>query len=173
MSLTKKNLRVRGIIVVSQSSKSSESSNNLSVLDRVSLNNADRLIIGQLNINSSKNKFEMLQEIVQYKLDNLLVSETKVDPSFPSSQFEMESFSSSLRVGRNDSGGGIMPFFRDETPLKLLRQYKRNSSVENMFIEINLQSKNWLLSCSYKRNLILLNNHIQNISRGLDFYSSK
>ena len=44
---------------------------------------------------------------------------------------------------------------------------------ENIFIEINLRSKKWLLSCSYNPNLTLLNNHIQNISRGLDFYLLK
>ena len=44
----------------SQSAQSKESSNDLSVLDCVRLNNAARLIIGHLNINSLKNKFEML-----------------------------------------------------------------------------------------------------------------
>ena len=39
--------------------------------------------------------------------------------------------------------------------------------------EINLRSRKWLLSCSYNPRWTLLNNHIQNISRGLDFYSSK
>ena len=59
----------------SQSAKS-ESSNNLSILDRVRLNNTDRLIIGHLNINSLRNKFEMLREILLDKLESLLVSET-------------------------------------------------------------------------------------------------
>ena len=66
-----------------------------------------------------------------------------------------------------------MLFVREEIPSKLLSEYKPNSSVENIFIEINLRSKKWLLSCCYNPNLTLLNNHIQNISRGLDFYSSK
>ena len=48
----------------SQSAKSKESSNDVSVIDHVRLNNADRLIIGHLNINSLRNKFEMLQEFV-------------------------------------------------------------------------------------------------------------
>ena len=51
------------------------------------MNNADRVTIGDLKINSLRSKFEMLREIVQGKLDILLISETKVDPSFPSSQF--------------------------------------------------------------------------------------
>ena len=66
-----------------------------------------------------------------------------------------------------------MLFVREEIPSKLLSEYKPNSSVENIFIEINLRSKKWLLSCSYNPNLTLLNNHIQNISRGVDFHSSK
>ena len=51
------------------------------------MNNADRVTIGDLKINSLRSKFEMLREIVQGKLDILLISEKKVDPSFPSSQF--------------------------------------------------------------------------------------
>ena len=70
----------------SQSVKSKESSNDLSILDHVRLNNANRLIISHLNINSLRNNFEVLREIVQDKLDILLISETKADPSFPSSQ---------------------------------------------------------------------------------------
>ena len=112
----------------------------------------------------------MLREIVQDKLDILLISERKVDPSFPSSQFAIESFSSPFRLDRNSSGGGIVLFVREEIPSKLLSEYKSNSSVENIFIETNLRSKTWLLSCSYILNFTLLNNHVQNTSRGLDFY---
>ena len=65
-----------------------------------------------------------------------------------------------------------MLFFWEEVPSKLLNEYKPNSSVENIFIEINFRSKKWLLSCSYNPNLTILNNHAQNINRGLDFYSS-
>ena len=53
-----------------------------------------------------------------------------------------------------------MLFVREKIPLKLLRRYKSNSSVENIFIEINLQLKKWLLPCSYNPHLTLLNNHI-------------
>lgn len=52
----------------SQFDKNSDWSNNLSVLDWVRLNNVNRLIIYHLNVNSLKNKPEMLREIVQDKL---------------------------------------------------------------------------------------------------------
>ena len=90
-------------------SSQSIKSNDLYVLDRVRLNNADMLIIGHLNINSLRNKFEMLREIVQDKLNIMLISETKSScPSFPSSQFSIKDFSSPFWRGRNSSGGGIM-----------------------------------------------------------------
>ena len=75
----------------------------------------------------------MLQEIVQDKLDILLISETKVDHTFSSSQFAIEGFGSPFRLDRNSSGGGIMLFVREEIPSKLLSKYKPNSSVENVF----------------------------------------
>ena len=87
----------------------------------------------------------MLPEIVHDKLDILLVSETKVDPSFPSNQFAMDGFSFPFRLDRNSLGGGIMLFVREEIPSKLLSEYKPNSSVENIFAEIILRSKKWLL----------------------------
>ena len=96
----------------------------------------------------------MLQEIVQEKMDILLVSGTKLDPFFPSSQFAIKDFSVPFRLDRNISGGGIMLFVREEIPSKHLSQYKPSSSVENIFIEINLQSKKWLLSCSYNLTII-------------------
>ena len=114
----------------------------------------------------------MLHQIVRQKLDILLVSETKVDPSFPSSNLRWRVLALHFKLDRNSSGGGIMLFVREEIPSKLLSEYKPNSSVENIFSEINLRSKKWLVSCSCSPNLTLLSNHIRNISRGLDFYSS-
>ena len=55
-------------------------------------------------------KFEMLREIFQDKLDILLVSETKVDLSFSSSQFALKDFNVPFRLDRNSSGGGTMLF---------------------------------------------------------------
>ena len=115
----------------------------------------------------------MLREIPQDKLDILLISETKVNSSFSSRQFAIDGFNYPFRLDRNSSGGGIKLFVREEIPSKILSEYKPNSSVENIFVEINLRSKKRLLSCSYNPNLTLLKNHIQNISKGLDFYSAK
>ena len=43
----------------------------------------NKLIFGHLNINSLKNKFDLSSEQVKGTIDILMVSETKLDDSFP------------------------------------------------------------------------------------------
>ena len=56
--------------------------NNNSNLHQIRINNLSRIIFGQLNINSFRNKFEQLTYIVNNKIDILMVSETKLDVSY-------------------------------------------------------------------------------------------
>ena len=55
--------------------------------------NKNRLIIGNLNINSIPNKFDQLKLFVQGKVDILIVTETKLDSTFPTSQFMIDGYS--------------------------------------------------------------------------------
>ena len=52
-------------------------------LENIRRKNINRLIFAQLNINSLRNKFESLQYIINKNTDVLLISETKIDSSFP------------------------------------------------------------------------------------------
>ena len=76
------------------------------VLEKIRVKNINRLIIGTLNINSLANKFEQLKVIVRNNLDVLVIIETKLDESFPTSQFLIEGFSQPFRLDRNRYGGG-------------------------------------------------------------------
>ena len=49
------------------------------VLKNIRLAKVNRLICAQLNINSIRNKFESLKEIVSTNVDILLICETKLD----------------------------------------------------------------------------------------------
>ena len=55
--------------------------------------NQNKLVIAHININSLRNKFELLTEKTKVNVDILLTSETKIDESFPDSQFKINSFS--------------------------------------------------------------------------------
>ena len=53
--------------------------------------NINKLVFGQLNINSPRNKFHMLSEMIK-DFDVLMISETKLDNSFPKSPFSIEGY---------------------------------------------------------------------------------
>ena len=56
------------------------------------INNINSLISGQPNINSMRNKFEQRSTIVNSKIDILMISETKLDETFPATQFLLQGF---------------------------------------------------------------------------------
>ena len=73
--------------------------------------NPNRIIIAHLNINSIRNKFEMLKEAVGNKTDILLISETKLDDTFLLNQFILEGFTPPYRLHRTTYGGGLILIF--------------------------------------------------------------
>ena len=91
-----------------------------SVLKSLRKDNLDKLIYAHLNINLIRNKFDYLSEQIRGNVDILLVSETKIDVSFPQVQFVIDGFSAPYRLDRNSLGGGLMLFVREDIPSNLL-----------------------------------------------------
>ena len=107
----------------------------LSLNELITKNN-EKLIIGHLNINFIENKFEALVSLVKDKLDIIMISETKIDESFPESQFTMEGYSKPFRRHRNSHGGGLLIYISDDIPCKEIRTHKLPDDIEGIFIEI-------------------------------------
>ena len=61
--------------------------NLISSLKALKTKNSKRLVFGNLNINTINNKFEQFKYIIKNNIDVLIVTETKLDSSFPSGQF--------------------------------------------------------------------------------------
>ena len=59
----------------------------LSILNKRRKDNSDRLIFGNLNNDSINSKFDQMKFLLQGKVDTLVLSETKLDNSFPTNQF--------------------------------------------------------------------------------------
>ena len=60
--------------------------------------NLNKLIIGHLNINSLRNKFELLTHQIKDNIDTFMISEAKFDASFRTSQFFKNGFSNTHRL---------------------------------------------------------------------------
>ena len=152
-----------------KSSENSNRSNATVTLQNLRLENPNRIMSGQLNINSIRNKFEMLTSLIANEIDVLLLSETKLDETFPLEQFLISGFAKLLRLDRNSKGGGIMLFIRDNIPFRLLKLGNLPSNTEALFIEINFRKKIWLC-CGYNPNKSLINKFIYDIGKVLDSY---
>ena len=94
--------------------------------------NPFRVIIGHININSFRNKFELILSFINYNLDILVISETKIDDTFPDSQFLIEGFSVPCRLDRADKGGGILPYIREDIPSKRIKMSHLTSEIMNL-----------------------------------------
>ena len=75
-----------------------------------------QLVISHLNINSLRNKFDSLKRLVKNSLDVFMISETKLDETFPEGQFLMDGFTPPYRMDRNTNGGGIALYIREDIP---------------------------------------------------------
>ena len=116
-----------------------------SEIKNLRLRNVNKVIIGNININSLPNKFEQLKELVIKHIDDLVISETKLDDSFPTSQFLMKGFAEPFRLDRNRKGGGVMIYIPDDIPNRLSLKHVFPSDIEGLYTELNFRKCKWLL----------------------------
>ena len=73
----------------------------------------------------------LLAHQVKGNIDIVMISETKLDESFPSSQFFLRGYSVPFRFNRNGNGGDILLYIKDDIPSKLLSM---NKNIERFFV---------------------------------------
>ena len=142
------------------SGKESENNDPYQTLNSIRVSNVDRLIIGQLNINSLKNKLEGLKLIVKGNIDILIITESKLDDTFPINQFIIQGFAPPFRADSNKNGGGVIIYVREDIPSREMTVHPTAINFEGIFFEINLKKSKWLLFGGY-------NPHKDNISNFL------
>ena len=129
------------------------------ILKKIRINNVKRVAIGHININSIRNKFDMLTSMVKDNIDILMVSETKLDSSFPQAQFGIDGYALPLRYDRNSHGGGILLFIRGDIPTKII-SITPLKNFEGMFVELDFYNKKIISCCSYNSRKNLFSNHL-------------
>ena len=76
-----------------------------------------------------------------------MISETKPDASFPTTQFLINGYTSPYRLDWNRKDRGILVYVRQDIPSKLITTTLPNA--EGFFLEINLRKKKLIISCLY------------------------
>ncbi len=106
-------------------------------------------IIAHLNINSIRNKFCELKDLITTSsLDIVVISETKIDNTFPSSQFQIPGYKTPYREDRNAHGGGLLVYVKNSIKSKRSNNLE-DSQIENICLEINLKNQKWFLVATY------------------------
>ena len=113
-------------------------------LQKIRSSNINRLIVGQVNINSLKSKFEGITNLIIH-IDILVLTET----TFPKNQFLIHGYSPPFRQDRNSNGGGVMIYVREDFPCKMLSKHDTPDDFESIVLELNLRKVKWFLFGGY------------------------
>ena len=105
-------------------------------------------------------------------LDILIITETKLDNTFPVSQFHIDGFSKPYRLDRNRNGDGVIIYVREDIPSKILTKHVLPTDIEALFIELNFRKCKWLLSGIYHPPSQSDQYFFDRLDNALDVYSN-
>ena len=149
-----------------------ESVDVLQILSNSRLKNPKNVIFSYLNINSIRNKFENLQEVIKENVDILAIAETKIDSSFPKSQFLLNGFHNPYRLDVTKNSGGILVYVKSRLPSRRLTQYLLPNDIQAIAIELNLRKEKWLVVSIYKPPSQNNKYFLEELTKMIDYYSN-
>ena len=135
----------RGSDVASATGKS-----DLQMLHDLRFEYLKNLLCSYLNINILRNKMHDLRLIIHdVPLDYFVISETKLDNSFPNAQLTINNYEIRARRDRDKHGSGLIEFVRKGLNCKRLRKYG-SLNIEVICSEVTISNKNWVIFNKYR-----------------------
>ena len=145
--------------------------NGIANVEKIRKKNPKSVLIGYININSIRNKLVNLVSICSDNFDILAVAETKIDASFPNSQFYVKGYKMPHRLDVSEFSGGILVYIRDWLPSARLNSFTLPQDIQIVPIKLNLLKAKWLTIFIYrppKQNLSYFLSYLEKI---IDFYN--
>ena len=135
--------------------------------------NLSNLTFSYLNINLIRNKFSNLFDMIDQNIDIICLAETKLDDSFPASNFLIPGYTSPYRLDINSKSGGLLVYIKETIPSKKLKQLILPKNLQILPIEINLRKSKWLIIPVYRPPSTPENYFIENMNKIIEYYSHK
>ena len=77
--------------------------------------------------------------MVTKEIDVLMITKTKLDDSFPASQFVIQGFCTPFRLDQNKNGGGTLLYIRSNITSTKLNKYIIKNQIEAFSAEIRIR----------------------------------
>ena len=119
-------------------------------LKNLRIENPANPIFAYLNINSIRNKFNDLQEVIKSNIDVVMIAETKTDAPFTTAQFLLDNYHQSFRLDINSKSGGILVYLKSSFSSRKLKCYVLLKSIQAIPFELNLRKEKWLVTSIHR-----------------------
>jgi len=143
---------------------------DLEEFERLCHKNINNPKIGYLNINHIRNKIIDLECMIKdTDFAYLAIAETKIDDSFPNTQFNINGYLNpkEFRRDRNGNGGGMLIYIKKGIPCKRLKKFECQE-IETIAIELRIGSQKWCIISVYRSEQITVDSFLSNFSKTLD-----
>lgn len=128
-------------------------------LEAKQTNSSKELLLCHLNINSIQNKFDELVDVIhKLKAHIIFIRETKIDSTYPNSQFYIPGYSLFFK-DRKKGGGGILAFVSAVIPCKRPNFNRTNKCIEAITLEITVGRKEMIMIGMYRPPRALTGNY--------------
>ena len=108
-----------------------------------------KVCLSHIIINSIRNKLDSLFEFTYSVVNFLAVSETKLESSFPTGQFNLTGFRTRFRKELLGKSGGLLVYVNSNIPSKMLKIPDCLGDIQMIPVGINLKKQKWLLIAIY------------------------
>ena len=123
--------------------------NKSSIIDLRKENSSTALLM-HLNINSIQNKFEDLNILNRsLKAQIMVISETKIDRSYPDSQFKLQGYNM-FRKDRAKGGGGLLVYTSKTIPSRKLTLPTSYKTLEAIAVDVKIGRQDTLILSIYR-----------------------
>ena len=129
---------------------------------------AREILLMHLNINSLQNKVEEVGLLIkETKAQVFFLTETKIDSTYPDSQFALSGYNI-FRNDRKKGGGGVMAYISDTLPSKRLGLPRKFTTIEPLVIQSKFGRHDVLIVGIYRPPRPIGNNYHVTLEKELN-----
>ena len=114
-----------------------------------------------------------MSSLISENVDILIVTETKLNSSFPTAQFLIPGFYHPLRLDINRRSGRLLVYVKGSISARVLTSFSTPADTQIIVFEINLRKEQWLFVGIYKPHSLNRQYFLDTLSDLLDFYSNR